>query len=375
MRKRILHLPKWFPNKFDNQNGIFIDKHICSVNENYEQIVLSIFKDPDLKKRIQVVEETRHNITYVEVSFKPVDFKLMDVCLHGLFGLIYAFKYAKGVSIIHTHVMGRNVGIGWVVSSIKSIKRIHTEHWSLFINPGQWKSKSKLYKTITRFLLGQMNHVLTVSEPLNKKLLEINPTIQSEVIGNVISINPYKNLEKNQTFTFIHVSDLRDDIKNISGVIDAFIHFESQSESPVQFILIGDGEDRQKLETHAKGHASILFQGRQTNQEVYRAMNRAHCLILNSRIETFGMVILEAFSCGIPAICAKNGVTEYFVDNQSGLVIEQEQTNQLVNAMKTIQLNYNTYQASTIKEKAKPFSEVVIGNKIKRIYKTHLNEK
>lgn len=375
MSRKVLHLPKWFPNKFDNQNGIFVDKHIRSVKEEYEQIVLSIFKDPSLKKGVQVNESKTSGITYVEVSFKPFGSKLIDVLFHGYLGLVYGYRYSKQVSIIHTHVMGRNVFIGWVISQLRHLKRIHTEHWSLFINPNQWEEKPFFYKWTTQFLLGQMQHILSVSEPLNKKLKAINPSIQSEVIGNVISKNPYSHIDKHEVFTFIHISDLRDDIKNITGVIQAFIQFEKEHKSPVQLLFIGDGPDRSKLESLADSHPAIAFLGRRSNDEVYQAMNQAHCLVLNSRLETFGMVVLEAFSCGIPVICAKNGVTEYFVDKSTGLVIEQENQTELVNAMKSMVLNRDHYLPSVLKEKAKPYSEVVIGNKIKCIYKTQINEK
>lgn len=374
MKQCILHLPKWFPNKFDNQNGIFIDKHICSVQDDYDQIVLSIYQDNSLSKNTQVQIEIKGSITYVKISFKPLGTPVLNVLRYGYLGMKFGLKYAKDTTLIHTHVMGRNVFMGWLIAKVKSLKHIHTEHWSLFLNTKQWNSKSWIYKRITRFLLGQIQTVLTVSEPLNKRLIEINPQINSEVVGNVISNNPYTGIEKHPIFTFIHISDLRDDIKNISGVIESFIKFQKQSHLPVQLNIIGDGEDRLKLEKKANNHVDIHFLGRQDNLQVYKNMNKSHVLILNSRMETFGMVVLEAFSCGIPVICAKNGVTEYFVDQSTGLIIEQYNNNALGAAMESMLINYEQYLPSVLKAKAKPFTEVVIGNKIKRIYKKYLHE-
>ena len=374
MKEHILHLPKWFPNKFDEQNGIFIKKHICAVKDSYAQTVLSIFKDPDLNQRLRVNVEKTDHVTYVSVSFKPYGNKIFDVLMYGFLNLRYGWKLSKNTNIIHTHVMGRNVFIAWLISILRPVKLVHTEHWSLFINAKQWKSKSKLYKKVTAFLLKRMHQVLAVSQPLNKKLLSIYPNLNSEVIGNVISENPYSTIEKHQDFTFIHVSDLRDDIKNISGVINAFAQYKNQISSSAKLHIIGDGPDRSKLETLAKGNTDIIFLGRQANEEVYKALNQAHVLVLNSTIETFGMVILEAFSCGLPVICAKNRMSEYFVDSSSGLVIEQNDTEGLASALEKIEQTYSNYLPDQLKEKAKPFSELVIGNKIKRVYKKIIHE-
>ncbi len=374
MKHKVLHLPKWFPNKFDLQNGIFVEKQICAVSDDYEQRVLSVFKDPDLASRVHVCQTTEANVTYCEISFKPFGNKILDVFMHGYLGLIYTFKYAKDVTLIHTHIMGRNVFIGWLVSLLKPVKLVHTEHWSLFINPEQWKSKSRIYKQCTVFLLKRIHKVLAVSEPLNKKLQQIYPKLNAEVIGNVISENPFSSIQKKHAFTFIHVSDLRDDIKNISGVIEAFSQFKKNTSSHAELCIVGDGEDREKLRQKAKGIPGIYFLGRQTNMEVYKSLNASHCLLLNSKRETFGMVILEAFSCGLPVICTKNGMSEYFVDQNSGYIIDQDNTDEFAKALEKMKTMYAQFTPEHLKEKAKPFSKVVIGDKIKHVYKQLINE-
>lgn len=374
MGLRVLHLPKWFPNKYDLQNGIFIDKHIVSTADDYEHIVCSIYKDHELNTRVKLTENKQGNITYISIAFKPYSSKIFNVLQYGKLGLQYAFKYAKNVQIIHSHVMGRNVFIGWLISLIKPVKLIHTEHWTLFVKDKQWRNKSSLYKKTTKFLFGKMAYVLTVSDLLNTNLLKINSKINTKIIGNVISENTYKDIPKSNVFTFINVSDLRDDNKNISGIIRAFLALEKEIDHPIHLHIVGGGADAEKLEKLAAPSKQIFFKGRQTNTQVYQSMNAAHCLILNSRVETFGMVVPEAFSCGLPVICAKNGVTESFVDHECGLVVNQEDDRELKQAMKTMVINYKQYNADIICSKAKPYSKTEVGNKIKQIYKRVLNE-
>ena len=43
-KKKILHLAKWYPNKVEPLRGIFIQKHIQSVQESNDHKVISIYQ-------------------------------------------------------------------------------------------------------------------------------------------------------------------------------------------------------------------------------------------------------------------------------------------------------------------------------------------
>ncbi len=62
-------------------------------------------------------------------------------------------------------------------------------------------------------------------------------------------------------------------------------------------IVIGDGPEREKLE---KKYSHVVFLGYQTGDSLISHLSCADVLIMPSRTETFGIVILEALALGIP---------------------------------------------------------------------------
>jgi glycosyltransferase involved in cell wall biosynthesis len=67
---------------------------------------------------------------------------------------------------------------------------------------------------------------------------------------------------------------------------------------PGSKLIIGDGPDRKKLErTYG---SSARFVGYKTGDDLVKALSCADVFVFPSRTETFGLVIVEALSCGIP---------------------------------------------------------------------------
>lgn len=372
--KTILHFPKWFPNRFDPQNGIFIKKQIESVQESCNQIVLCVYKDEEISKRVVLEERLEGSIRYIDIKFRSFQIKVLNVIYQLFLGFRYGWFYSRKCDVVHAHIMGRTLFLAWVISALRNKPLVHTEHWSLFLNESLWNSKGKFYQVLTRFLFSRCNRIFAVSLLLKEKIKAIKLELKIDILSNVISENPFFGITKRKPFTFIHVSDLRDDLKNISDIIRVFKSLEIEKFSDVKLLIIGDGKDREMLKKLADNSTNIDFAGRLNNTEVYKALNTVHALILNSRTETFGMVVPEAFACGIPVICAKNGVTDLFVDDRTGIVINQESPAELEQAIIRMVKNYSQYIPSEIIKKSKPFSKEGVGECLQNTYNALTDE-
>lgn len=363
----ILHLPKWFPNRFDEQNGIFVKKQIESVGKPFQHIVLTVYKDEDISRFVERFEHTDNNILFVDICYKPKQWNVLNGVLHLTLLFWFGLKYAKNCQIIHSHVFGRNALIGLFISKLKGLVHFHSEHWSLLLRPELLKQKSKLYQKLMAFLFRKVELVLPVSHALEKAIINIEPKVKTQIVGNVIELNTFKNSSKNEKFTFVVVADLRDDIKNISGIIQAFLQLEANGISNIQLDIVGHGPDYDMLFERGSESNHIHFLGRQTNKEVYKVMNTSHCLIMNSKVETFGMVVLEAFSCGLPVICAKNGVTELFVNHNTGIIVDSQNTLEI--AMQNMMTSYSNFEKESIIQASKSYSKQNIGEALTSLYK------
>ena len=91
----------------------------------------------------------------------------------------------------------------------------------------------------------------------------------------------------------------------------------------IPLVVVGDGPLRAGLEAEAarRGLSQVLFRGRLNRGETQAAMQGAKFLILASECyENFPMTIVEAFACGVPALCCRLGALPDIVrDGGTGL--------------------------------------------------------
>ena len=73
-------------------------------------------------------------------------------------------------------------------------------------------------------------------------------------------------------------------------------------------------------------------------------------LILSSDVETFGVVIVEAMTVGLPVIATKCGGPESIVVEKTGMLVESNDKNKLSAAMKHVVENYDNYDSNTIRQ-------------------------
>jgi glycosyltransferase involved in cell wall biosynthesis len=97
-------------------------------------------------------------------------------------------------------------------------------------------------------------------------------------------------------------------VKNVPGLVAAFLNLQAKGGIPSRLLLVGDGEDaavvRELIEGHPFGHR-VTLAGEQTDVRSYLAA--ADVFVLNSRSEGTPRALLEAMAMGLPAICPAVG--------------------------------------------------------------------
>jgi phosphatidylinositol alpha-1,6-mannosyltransferase len=91
-----------------------------------------------------------------------------------------------------------------------------------------------------------------------------------------------------------------------------------------RLVVVGDGNDRQRLETKARQLAladAVAFLGRVTDGELDRLYRDCRFLVMPSSEEGFGLAFVEAMRAGKPCIAAKGAAEEVVVDGETGLVV------------------------------------------------------
>ena len=114
------------------------------------------------------------------------------------------------------------------------------------------------------------------------------------------------------------------------GVMEMLRAWQQLPEVPL--LVIGDGPlwwPAIQLAAQAKGR--IQFLGQLDSSKTMAYLQRARCLIFPSRwYEPFGMALLEAGACGVPAIASRIGaIPELVQDHDTGLLFDPDNTDDL----------------------------------------------
>ena len=97
-------------------------------------------------------------------------------------------------------------------------------------------------------------------------------------------------------------------VKNVPGLIAAFLAVQSRNSADARLIIVGDGEDREACQSlvSADDYGSrVSLVGAQIDPRPYLAA--ADAFVLNSRSEGTPRALLEAMAMGLPGICPAVG--------------------------------------------------------------------
>ena len=108
-------------------------------------------------------------------------------------------------------------------------------------------------------------------------------------------------------------------VKKIFTLFEAWQHVDA-----VPLKLVGGGLEADTVRQLIRQYRleSVEFLGQRSRDEVFTLMHQARFVVFPSEwYETFGMVIVEAFACGVPVIASRLGAIEEVVEaGQTGLL-------------------------------------------------------
>jgi glycosyltransferase involved in cell wall biosynthesis len=157
--------------------------------------------------------------------------------------------------------------------------------------------------------------------------------------------------------------------KGVTTLIEAVR--EVQRELDASLVIIGDGEDRKRFERLTRElNVNATFMGVLSKREVAEWMQKARVLVLPSfsRLEAFGIVLLEAMSCSTPVISANiPGPSEIALHGGMTFNDVSELSEKIKEILKRDQLatRFGRAGRKAVEEK---FSWEVVTNKIEEIY-------
>ena len=183
-------------------------------------------------------------------------------------------------------------------------------------------------KAVEKIMVYLSPNIITVSNKTKKDLRKIKPSESSVIIPNGISFREINEIHpKNENFDLIFAGRLIKE-KNVDILIKA-TNILKKKYPDFRCLIIGDGPEEKRLIKLIKEldlQSNIEFRGFMKNyQDLIGYFKSSKVLVLPSKREGFGMVVIEANACGLPVVVANyemNAAKDLVVEGVNGFIAE-----------------------------------------------------
>lgn len=344
----ILWLPSWYPCKLTPYDGDFIQRHAQAVSGFVSVHVLHIIRDKKgtITKDIKIEENQNNNLKETIIYYYSSSLSIQS--LDSFFSLrkfnkIYK-KYLTDYflkhglpSLVHVHIAFKAGLIASWIKKILAIPYVLTEQWTVYLEEAKPRMKDLalssqilVSKTISGAAL-----VLPVSKYLAKSIKRRWKGIICEVVPNVVNTNifyPGKYSVENK-LSLIHISTLTYQ-KDPESLLEAMGILKKKG---IEFSLEIIGPVSEPIRSLIKQNdveEEVFLRGEMPQSALAEYLRKNDALVLYSRYETFGCVLIEANACGVPVIVPDTHLmNELIQDELNGMLVHPGSAQALAEAL------------------------------------------
>ena len=332
----ILWLPSWYPNKLALYDGDFIQRHAQAASLYDPIYVVKIVADESgvITKDVKVEINQQNNLTEQIIYYKKPA-SIFSRLLSGYKGMrLYRRAIKKCISqigkprLVHVHVGMRAGLVALWLKRYYGIQFILTEHWAGFCPEAKrnFDSLPSYLKVFWKRVVKKAVAISTVSAYLGEVLKKQFAISNYIVIPNVVNTETFYYIERINLPPpqFIHISGL-DYQKNPQDILKAFSIVKNSGNNFHLDVFGPIKNDLQEMANDLQLREQVSFHGEVPQAELAKFVRQSEALILYSRYESFGCVVIEANACGIPVVVSdlpvfhenvKQGVNGLFVKGE-----------------------------------------------------------
>lgn len=279
-------------------------------------------------KRGGIVTHVENMMRYSTYDFRVLTYpQFMDVPLvRALSFTVYGF--IKGLfvecDVIHAHYAVPQGFLGVLLKMARGKPLVVTAHGSDITVLG----RKRMTKALVALSLKRADAVIAVSNFIKDEIVKMGvPEEKIRVIYNGLAIENHLEDEKFQLpgkgpiVTFIG-SLVRQ--KGIDILLRAMVEVKKRIPD-ARVVIIGEGSEERALKVLAGELRlkDVSFLGRRKN--LVSVLEKSALLVLPSREEGFGMVLLEAMHVGVPVVASETGgIPEIVRNGENGILVERE---------------------------------------------------
>lgn len=289
---------------------------------------------------------------YVVIYHNPVEYEIEGKLINLETPTGSFWKKIKNTvyRIVKLKRLIRKISPNFIVSFMGNLQPILTFEpviVSIRNNPDFFPLYRKfLLKTI--YKLPNIKKIITLSSEIEKKLNNIYSLKNTKTIYNPINldyINQKLIAAKPFEFDYILAVGRLHRQKGFDILIETFA--KSTLKNMIKLVILGEGKEKgnlEKLIAELNLENQVLLFGKVDNPFIY--MKHAKFLVLSSRYEGFGNVLLEALACRTPVIATncETGPSEIIENGKNGLLVPVEDEEALKVAMEKLFYDKKLYK-------------------------------
>lgn len=350
MKKILIICPNFFPVPAINGGAVetliqnLIDENEKSHNFNFE--VLTIF---DKRNNYSKYKYTKfifvNNNLFLFYLTKKRFFKrqwLLKIYILKIKKYIHEEDY-DNIIVENEPEIGKSLK-----NNSKVILHLHND----YINKEKCNSKQ---------MLSYYNIIITISEYLKKRVLEVEPQKKCFVIYNGIDLKNYVEMNKNELQKIMREKNNIDIKKFVliftgryskeKGLYELLSAFSKIDDENIVLILCGkplsyNDKYYKKIQPFFSNSRIINF-GYIKNEELYKYYAMANLLIVPSLWEEpFGLVVIEGMASYLPVIATNKGGIPEIIYNKSFLINTNNIQTDLINGILMMKNNCNLQELS-----------------------------
>ena len=271
-------------------------------------------------------------------------------------------KFSDKVDIIIDFLDGDFCSYIKNIKDKKKIVWLHSSYKNLLIRKKNIDEKLKHY-----------DKILVIADDMEKELLEMRKDLKN--IYKIDNFVDYQEIDKkinedlkidfnfNQKY-FLTVCRLNEEQKDVKTLIEAFSLYKGDE----KLVIAGDGPDRKMLEDlciEKNLKDKVIFLGMINNPFIF--IKNSQAFILSSKVEGFGLVLIEALYCGAKVISSNcpTGPSQILLNGEAGELFEVSNVNELLNKLEII--HNKEYNKAKIEETLKRYTRENFINNFRKV--------
>jgi len=253
---------------------------------------------------------------------------------------------SQDFDVVHAHTIFFAGIIALLAAWIRRVPLIITVHG---IDDVAWfPGRGSLYKWfknkwLARTCLRRVDHIIAVSDYL-RELLTTEMRVSDQKISVIdmgVNTNLFRSIGKREARKrldlplsdgiVLYVGNLYP-LKGCQYLIQAMALIKRPDR---RLMIVGEGPERRRLEVLSDSLGlPVTFVGAVPKEQVPLWMSAADLLVHPTLSEGFGLVVLEALSCGLPVVASNvGGIPELINDGVNGYLVEPANVSALAEAM------------------------------------------